>query len=158
MSLIVEKAALTVNGLLERRHHLRTYDERVQHALDLVEMHMETENPERIEECIRLYTEDAEWEAPLRGVTYIGREDIKSMYLKLFAAIDDIVWTPIERFATPDRVVDDMHVAGRLSREGVENSPFPLGTKIKGRLVHNFHIRDGMISKEIGYEVWRRDE
>jgi hypothetical protein len=25
------------------------------------------------------------------------------------------------------------------------------------RLLHNFHIRDGMIAKEIGYEVWRRD-
>jgi hypothetical protein len=25
------------------------------------------------------------------------------------------------------------------------------------RLLHNFHIRDGRIAKEIGYEVWRRD-
>jgi hypothetical protein len=25
-------------------------------------------------------------------------------------------------------------------------------------LLHNFHIRDGMIAKEIGYEIWRRDE
>jgi hypothetical protein len=24
------------------------------------------------------------------------------------------------------------------------------------RLIHNFHIRDGLISREIGYEVWRR--
>jgi hypothetical protein len=24
--------------------------------------------------------------------------------------------------------------------------------------LHNFHIRDGMIAKEIGYEIWRRDE
>lgn len=158
MSLLVEKAALTVEGLLERRHKLRTYDEKVQHALDLVEMHLETENPERIDECIRLYTEDAEWEAPARGVTYKGRESIKKMYLKLFAAIDDIEWTPIERFATPDRVFDDSRIAGRLSREGVENNPFPLGTRIKGRLIHNFHIRDGMISREVGYELWRRAE
>jgi hypothetical protein len=26
------------------------------------------------------------------------------------------------------------------------------------RLIHNFHIRDGLISREIGYEVWRRAE
>jgi hypothetical protein len=26
------------------------------------------------------------------------------------------------------------------------------------RLLHNFHIRDGMIAREIGYEVWLRDE
>ena len=35
---------------------------------------------------------------------------------------------------------------------------FPIGTKVKMRLLHNFHIRDGMIAKEIGYEIWRRDE
>jgi hypothetical protein len=29
---------------------------------------------------------------------------------------------------------------------------------VKMRQLHNFHIRDGMIAKEIGYEVWRRDE
>src|SRR5262245_41546914 len=34
----------------------------------------------------------------------------------------------------------------------------PIGTKVKMRLLHNFHIRDGMIAKEIGYEIWRRDE
>jgi hypothetical protein len=54
MSTIVEKAKLTVDELLERRHRLHTYVERVQHALDLVYMHFETENPERIDECIRL--------------------------------------------------------------------------------------------------------
>ena len=26
------------------------------------------------------------------------------------------------------------------------------------RLLHSFHIKDGMIAKEIGYEIWRRDE
>jgi hypothetical protein len=29
---------------------------------------------------------------------------------------------------------------------------------VKMRLLHNFHIRDGMITREIGYEIWRRDE
>jgi hypothetical protein len=29
---------------------------------------------------------------------------------------------------------------------------------VKMRLLNNFHIRDGMIAKEIGYEIWRRDE
>jgi hypothetical protein len=26
------------------------------------------------------------------------------------------------------------------------------------RLLHNFHIRNGMIAKEIGYEIWGRDD
>ena len=65
---------------------------------------------------------------------------------------------PIERFATPDRVFDDMWVTFRLTGDGFENCPFPVGTPVKMRLLHNFHIRDGLIAKEIGYEIWRRNE
>jgi hypothetical protein len=63
-------------------------------------MHLEEENPERIDQCIRLYTDDAEWEAPTRLVNYRGRETIKKMYLKVFAAVEDFVFTPVERWIT----------------------------------------------------------
>ncbi|MGD0316761.1 MAG: hypothetical protein ABSB37_12595 [Xanthobacteraceae bacterium] len=60
--------------------------------------------------------------------------------------------------APSDRVLDDTWATFRISGDGVDNCPFPIGTKVKMRLLHNFHIRDGMIAKEVGYEVWRRDE
>jgi hypothetical protein len=60
--------------------------------------------------------------------------------------------------APPDRVFDDTWATFRISGDGFDNCPFAIGTKVKMRLLHNFHIRDGMIAKEIGYEVWRRDE
>ena len=106
----------------------------------------------------QLYTEDAVWETPARGVSYKGRETIKKMYLRVFNSAEGITFHPVERFATPDRVFDDMWATFRLSGDGFENSPFPIGTKVRMRLLHNFHIRDGMIAKEIGYEIWRRDE
>ena len=155
---IIEKSRETVEQLLARRNSLKTYEEKCQYALDLVDMHLHEENPDRIDECIKLYTEDAVWETPARAVTYKGRETIKRMYLRLFASADAIGFHPVERFATPDRVFDDMWVTFRLSGDGFENCPFPIGTKVKMRLLHNFHIRDGMIAKEIGYEIWRRDE
>lgn len=58
----------------------------------------------------------------------------------------------------PSRMFDDMWAMFRISGVGFENSPFPIGTKVKLRLLHNFHILDGMIAKEIGDEIWRRDE
>ena len=60
--------------------------------------------------------------------------------------------------ASPDRAFDDTWATFRITADGVDNCPFPIGTKVKMRLLHNFHIRDGMIAKEVGYEVWRRDE
>ena len=50
-----------------------------------------------------------------------------------------------------------MWVYSTLADEGFDNCPFPIRTKVKIRLVHNFHIRDGMITREIGYEVWFKD-
>ena len=58
-----------------------------------------------------------------------------------------MVWTNV--------ILTDGKRDGLLS---VQFAPVREGGKVKMRLLHNFHIRDGMITKEIGYEVWRRDE
>lgn len=155
---LMTKSRETVDELLARRRQPKTYEQQCQYALDLVDMHLHEENPDRIDECIKLYSEDAEWEAPARRVLYSGRQKIKEMYLRLFRSAEDIAFHPIERFASPDRVFDDMWVTFRLSGDGFENCPYPVGTKVKMRLLHNFHIRDGLIAKEIGYEIWSKDE
>lgn len=158
MTTLVEKSRMTVDGLIAKRHEPRTYEEKVRHALDVVEMHLQEENPDRIDECIRLYTDDAVWEAPARKVSYAGRDLIKKMYLRVFNGVVDFEFTPVERWATPDRVFDDSYASFKITGDAFENCPYPIGTKVQMRLIHNFHIRDGLISREIGYEVWRRAE
>jgi hypothetical protein len=81
---LIQKSRETVEQLLARRNLQKTYEEKCQYALDLVDMHLHEENPDRIDECIKLYTEDAVWETPARGVSYKGRETIKKMYLRVF--------------------------------------------------------------------------
>lgn len=157
MASVIQRARTTVEELLARRHEPRTYEERCRYALELVEMHLHEENPVRIDECIKLYAEDAVWECPARRVRYVGRRQIKEMYLRLFASAEGITFRPIERFATPERVFDDMEATFRLAGDGFENCPFPVGTRVDMRLLHNFHIAAGVIVKETGYEVWRRD-
>lgn len=136
----------------------RRYDADVEQALAVVESHFREENPDQIEEALRLYTDDIVWEVPGRRVLYSGKQAVRDNYLRLFASAEGIEFEPIERFATPDRVVDDMWVRFTLRGTGFENAPVPEGTKVKMRLVHIFHIRDGLISRETGYEMWLRDE
>jgi SnoaL-like domain len=156
MPSVIERARMSVDQLLATRRQPRTYEERCRYALELVDMHLHEENPERIDECLKLYAPDALWECPARRVSYVGRQKIKEMYLRLFASAEGISFRPIERFATPERVFDDMEATFRLAGNGFENCPFPIGTRVNMRLLHNFHIHDGMIAREIGYEVWRR--
>ena len=54
--LSIEKSRETVEQLLARRNLPKTYEEKCQYALDLVDMHLHEENPDRIDECIKLYT------------------------------------------------------------------------------------------------------
>src|ERR1700678_869468 len=115
MTTLVEKSKVTVDSLIANRHEARTYEENVRHALDVVEMHLQEENPDRIDECIRLYTDDAVWEAPARKVAYEGRETIKKMYLRVFNGVVDFEFTPVERWATPERVFDDSYASFEIT-------------------------------------------
>jgi len=112
---LIEKSRETVEQIMARRGTAKTYEEKAQYASDIVDMHLHEENPERIDECIKLYTEDAVWETPARNVTYKGRENIKKMYLRIFNSVENITFHPIERFSTPDRVFDDMLVRDNVA-------------------------------------------
>jgi hypothetical protein len=62
---------------------------------------------------------------------------------------------PLQRFATEDRVVDDCIVRFTLTGYGVTNIPVPIGSDVELRLVHIFEMREGKISREIAYEMYR---
>lgn len=123
MTTLVENSKMTVDGLIAKRHEPRTYEEKVRHALDVVELHLQEENPDRIDECIRLYTDDAVWEAPARKVSYQGRDLIKKMYLRVFNGVADFEFTPVERWATPDRVFDNSYASFKITGDAFRIAP-----------------------------------
>jgi len=122
--------------------------------LEVVEAHFHDEHPEGIERALALYTDDVVWEAPLRRVLREGKEAAKENYLAMFASIADPELIPLQRFATEDRVVDDTIARFTLTGDGWINAPFPVGTRVEVRVVHIFEMRDGLISRETGYELW----
>jgi hypothetical protein len=50
MGALIERSRKTVDELIARRDEPRTYEEKVQHALDVVALHLQEENPDRIDE------------------------------------------------------------------------------------------------------------
>lgn len=136
---------------------LDDYKAAVDRAMEIVELHFMEENPDQIDDALRLYSEDVEWHAPARNVIYYGKQDIRKMYLALFHAAEGLELTPMERFATPSRVVDDSLVTFRIANDDIQNCPYPVGTYVKMRLVHIFHIENGLITRESGYECWTID-
>lgn len=129
-------------------------DQKVAHNLKLVEAHFAAEAGEHIEDCLETYTDDIIWEAPARFVKYQGKEQVAEYYLSLWRSMADVEFQANDRYATEDRVFDDLEATFTLVGDGFVNCPFPVGTRVHMRLLHNFEIRDGLISKEIGYEIW----
>jgi len=158
MNTVIERARVSVQELLACWPTLRSYEQKAQYAHDLVEMHLHEENPERIDECIKLYAENAVWEAPARAQIYTGRRTIREMYLRIFAGTTDFSFERLDSYATPTRVFVDMWAKFKLVGDAFDNCPFPTGTRVKMRLLHSFHIRDGLIEREIGYEIWLHDK
>ena len=118
-----------------------------------VEAHFHSEAANEVDEALKLYTDDIVWEAPARNLIFQGKEDVGNNYRKIFASIRDVEFRNLQRFATEDRVVDDSILTFVITQEGF--LPLPVGQEVEMRLAHIFEMRDGKISKEIAYEMWR---
>ena len=118
-----------------------------------VEAHFHSEAVNEVDEALKLYTDDIIWEAPARNLVFQGKEDVGNNYRKIFASIRDVEFRNLQRFATEDRVVDDSILTFVITQEGF--LPLPVGQDVEMRLAHIFEMRDGKISKEIAYEMWR---
>ena len=126
----------------------------VAHNLHVAGEHIENEarDPASV---MALYTDDIVLEVPGRALRFAGRAAIEENYRRMFGSMTDIEIEPLERFATEDRVVDDMIARFRLTGDGMVNAPLPVGSRVELRLVHVFHMKDGLISREIVHEHWR---
>ena len=125
----------------------------IQANLATVEAHFHSEAVNEVDEALKLYTDDIIWEAPARNLVFQGKEDVGNNYRKIFASIRDVEFRNLQRFATEGRVVDDSILTFVITQEGF--LPLPVGQEVEMRLAHIFEMRDGKISKEIAYEMWR---
>lgn len=101
---------------------------------------------------LHLYTDDIVQEFPSRGLVLRGKDAIEASYRETFRSMADLSLKPLDRFATEDRVVDDMEVEFTLVGDGLANAPVAIGDRVRLRLVHVFHMRDGKIAREMVHE------
>ena len=130
--------------------------DRVAQNLAVVESHFHSEALNEVEAALETFSDDIVWEAPApNGLNrrFVGKETTTENYRKLFASMRDVKFQFLQRFATEDRVVDDSIVTFEVAQDGYWH--FPLGSKIEMRLVHIFEMRDGMISRELVFDMGR---
>jgi ketosteroid isomerase-like protein len=133
-----------------------TKAEMEQRNLEVVAAHFHNENPDDVDKAIALYARDICWEAPNRGLVYTDAQDVKAAYLGIFRTLVFRKLTNLRRFAAGTFVFDDQIAEVDVVGSEMPNMPFPVGTTLNVRLVHCFELRDGQITREIAYEMWRQ--
>lgn len=127
----------------------------IQRNLDVVAAHFHNENPDDVDKAVALYTDDIVWEAPSRGQVYYDAAAVKAAYLNIFATVKITHMTLLRQVATETSVFTDHIGECEVIGDKMPNLPFPVGTRIRARLIHLFEMRDGKIAREIAYEIWR---
>ncbi|MBE0568801.1 MAG: nuclear transport factor 2 family protein [Deltaproteobacteria bacterium] len=144
--------SLAVYGCAESG--IKAYQDRVDKNLAAVENHFHSEGLSDVEKALETFTDDVVWEAPApNGLnrSFSGKEAAGNNYRRLWGAMRNVKFQPIQRFATEDRVVDDAILTFEVAKEGYFH--FPVGTRVEMRLVHIFEMRDGKIAKEIVFDM-----
>ncbi len=126
----------------------------IQTNLAVVDNHFRLELS-NVDDALKLYTDDAVWECPARNLRLTGKEEIGNNYRAMAASLRDLEIHPIDRFSTEDRVVDDTIVRFTLVGNGFKNAAAKVGSRVELHLAHIFEMRDGKISKEKSFEIWR---
>lgn len=126
----------------------------IEHNLAVVDRHIQGEARD-VDSILDLYSDDIVMEVPGRGLRLQGRAAIRDNYLAMWPSMAELTLLPLDRFATEHRVVDDMLVRMRLVGPGLVNAPLPIGSRVEIRLIHHFSMRDGLISREQVFEIWR---
>lgn len=78
-----------------------------------------------IDAALKLYTDDIVWESPLRRAVNRGKEAIKENYRRIFSSMSNVTLKQLERFATADRVFDDVIVRFKHTGEGFKKRTAP---------------------------------
>jgi ketosteroid isomerase-like protein len=105
---------------------------------------------------MELYTDDIVLEVPSRGLRLAGRVEIEANYRRMFGAMAEVEILPMDRFATRERVVDECLVRFRITGDGFDRAPCGPGDHVELRLLHVFHMRDGLIAREVVFEGWKK--
>jgi hypothetical protein len=125
----------------------------VERNLAVVDRHIRDEARD-VDSVMDLYTDDIVLEVPGRGLRFEGRAAICANYVEMWPSMADVRIEPLDRFATEDRVVDDMIVHMRLVGPGMVNAPLPIGSNVALRVIHHFTMRKGLIAREQVFEIW----
>ncbi|HEY6629024.1 MAG TPA: nuclear transport factor 2 family protein [Acidimicrobiia bacterium] len=116
--------------------------------MDIVDQHFAAENAQDVAATLATYTDDIVWDDVTHPLSPVrGKEAVGAVYSDIIDAIPDVNFVSVRRFKSDDGwVVDESNVTGHVHGQwaGIDGG----GAPVEIRILHLFHLRDGLIEYE----------
>ena len=100
------------------------------------------------------YLENARWSAPVRGVTYLGREVVMAHLVKEAAAMRGAEFTRLRCSANEAQCIDEYAVLFTYTGEGITSAPISAGDLVELKRVRILDLLGGKVATETCIETW----
>lgn len=107
-----------------------------------------------IEEIQGSYAPNVVWDAPRRGVTWMGREKVVENLLREAAAMQDLRITRLRRSHGDVQVIDEFVARFRYSGEGIQSVALPAGATVELERLRILTLANRQITLETSIETW----
>ena len=100
------------------------------------------------------YAPDVIWEAPRRGLTWLGRERVIGNLLREAAAMRDPKLTCVRRTVGDVQIIDEWVARFVYAGEGIDRVDLPAGAEVELERVRILTLANGLVTLETAIETW----
>lgn len=94
------------------------------------------------------------WEAPRRGITWIGRDAVLAHLLREAAAMQDLQFTRLRQSVGDAQIIDEFVVRFRYTGEGIDRVGLQAGAEVELERLRILTLASGLVTLETAIETW----
>jgi hypothetical protein len=100
------------------------------------------------------YAPDVVWEAPRRGVTWMGRDIVVEKLLREAAAMQGLQFTRLRQSACDGRIIDEFVARFTYGGQGIESLDLPAGAQVELQRLRILTLDNERVTRETAIENW----
>lgn len=100
------------------------------------------------------YAPDVIWDAPRRGVSWMGRDRVVANLLREAAAMQGLRFTRVRRSRGDAQIIDEFVARFVYAGTGIENLDLPAGTPVELERLRILTLGNRLVTLETAIETW----
>ncbi len=100
------------------------------------------------------YAPNVIWDAPRRGVSWMGRDQVVTKLLREAAAMQGVRFTRLRQNMGDAQIIDEFVARFTYSGEGIENVDLPAGAEVELERLRILTLANDLVTLETAIETW----